>query len=193
MLTLETLIPKKQVASIMLTFRDIDPEQASDVAPLVRWANDTEIRHLSQQFESEKQSLERLSLDTPRLQRMLKRAQGKGKRVQLVEWNGEIVGEVTLEMDSPQLMEPQPHTAWFGIIIGEEHARGQGLGFLAMQHLEELAKTLGAKHAQIGVFEFNTRARRLYNKLGYEELATIPDFTWWKGKRWTDIRMGKPL
>jgi RimJ/RimL family protein N-acetyltransferase len=160
---------------------------------LVRWANDTEIRHLSQQFESEELSQERLSLDTPRLQRMLKRAQGKGKHVQLVELKGEIVGEVTLEMDSPQLFEPAPQTAWFGIIIGEEHARGHGLGNLAMQHLEELAKTLGAKHAQIGVFEFNARARRLYETLGYQELTIIPDFTWWKGKRWRDIRMSKPL
>jgi RimJ/RimL family protein N-acetyltransferase len=177
----------------VLTFRDIDAEQASDVEPLVRWVNDTEIRHLSQQFESEGQSLERLSLDTPRLQRMLKRAIERGKRVQLLEWQGKIVGEITVEMDASQLFEALPHTAWFGIIIGEEHARGRGLGHLAMQHLEDLAKTLGAKHAQIGVFEFNAPARRLYEKLGYKELTIIPEFTWWKGKRWSDIRMGKPL
>lgn len=177
----------------MLRFRDIDADDPGEVGHLVRWANDTEIRHLSQQFESEQQSQERLSLDTAQLQRMLSRAMRRGKRVQLLEWQGEIVGEITLEMDAPQLFEPAPHTAWFGIIIGEAHARGHGLGFRAMQHLEELAKILGAKHAQIGVFEFNGRAKALYDKLGYKELTTIPDFTWWKGKRWDDIRMGKPL
>jgi RimJ/RimL family protein N-acetyltransferase len=148
---------------------------------------------LFQQFDSEAQSEERLSLDVPRLQRMLARALVRGKRVQLVEYQGQVVGEVTLEMNPTVLHQPQPQTAWLGIVIGEQSARGQGLGETAMRHIEDLAKTLGAKHAQIGVFEFNTRAHRLYESLEYRQLTIIPDVTWWKGKRWQDIRMGKPL
>jgi ribosomal protein S18 acetylase RimI-like enzyme len=75
-------------------------------------------------------------------------------------------------------------------------ARGKRLLLVELEgllKLENFAKTLGAKHAQIGVFEFNTRARRLYESLGYQQLTTIPDITWWKGKHWKDIRMGKPL
>lgn len=177
----------------MLSFRDIEFGKLEDVQHLVRWANDTEIRHLFQQFESEEQSCERLSLDAPQLQRMLARAIKRGKVVQLIEWNQQVVGEVTLEIDPPMLVDPEPNTAWLGLVIGEESARGRGLGRLAMLHIEELAKTLGAKHAQIGVFEFNTRARRLYETLGYKKLKTLPEFTWWKGKRWSDIRMDKPL
>jgi RimJ/RimL family protein N-acetyltransferase len=177
----------------MLSFRDIDVDRIEEVEHLVRWANDTTLRHLFQQFDSDTQSQERLSLDAPRLQRMLRRAIERGKVVQLILWQGQVVGEVTVEIDPTMLVDASPNTAWLGIVIGEESARGRGLGRLAMEHIEELAKTLGAKHAQIGVFEFNTRARRLYETLGYEELTTLTDFTWWKGKRWSDIRMGKPL
>ncbi len=179
--------------AIMLSFRDIETTQLEDVEHLVRWANDLEIRHLFQQFDSEKQSQERLALDAPQLQRMITRAIKRGKVVQLIEWQAQVVGELTIEMNPRMLIDPRPHTAWLGIVIGAESARGRGLGRLAMEHIEKLAKILGAKHAQIGVFEFNTRARRLYETLGYKEITTLSDFTWWKGKRWSDIRMGKPL
>lgn len=177
----------------MLTFRDIDADETSDVECLVRWTNDLSIRHLFQPFDSEEQSQQRLGLDATRMQGMLRKSLARGKRVQLIEWRGRVVGEISIEMESAILYAPKPATAWLGIVIGEEYARGQGLGRNAMLHLEDLAKSLGAKHAQIGAFEFNTRAHRLYESLEYQELTTIPDITWWKGKRWKAIRMGKPL
>jgi RimJ/RimL family protein N-acetyltransferase len=177
----------------MLSYRDIDPESESDVACLVRWANDPSIRHLFQVFASEEESRERLGLDLTLMRDLLTKSLARGKHVQLVEWDGRVVGEISCEMDFEGLYEPRPGTAWLGIVIGEEDARGQGMGRKAMLHLENFAKTLGAKRAQIGVFEFNTRARRLYESLGYQPLTSTPDYTWWKGKHWKDLRMGKPL
>ena len=46
---------------------------------------------------------------------------------------------------------------------------------------------------ELGVFEFNTRALKLYQKLGYTEIARIDAFTYWEGKMWQDIRMEKYL
>ena len=177
----------------MLTFRDIDADNISDINCLVRWSNDLCIRHLFQSFDNQEQSQQRLGVDAPRMQRALRRSLAGGKRVQLIEWHGLVVGETSTEIDPTIVYGPKMATAWLGIVIGEERARGQGIGRRAMMHLEGFAKTLGAKHAQIGVFEFNTRARRLYKGLGYRELTSIPNTTWWKGKRWKDIRMGKPL
>jgi len=49
------------------------------------------------------------------------------------------------------------------------------------------------KRIELDVFEFNTQAIKLYRKLGYKEIARIPDFTYWQGKVWQDIRMEKYL
>ena len=32
---------------------------------------------------------------------------------------------------------------------------------------------------------------KLYQKAGYQEICRIPDFTFWQGKMWQDIRMEK--
>jgi RimJ/RimL family protein N-acetyltransferase len=50
-----------------------------------------------------------------------------------------------------------------------------------------------AIRAELGVFEFNERAQALYRRLGHREFNRIPNFTFWNGKMWTDIRMGKDL
>ncbi len=177
----------------MLSFRNIDADAPGDLECLVRWGNDSSIRHLFQSFASEEQSQERLGLDVPLMQRLLRKALTRGKRVQLVEWESEVVGQVTLEMDPLIVVGAEPGTAWLGIVIGEKKARGQGLGRVAMLHLQDYAKTLGAKRAQIGVFEFNTRALGLYLSLGYIERTRIPNTTWWKGQRWQGIRLDKQL
>lgn len=177
----------------MLSFRNIDADQAGDIACLVRWANDTSIRHLFQQFDNEAVSQNRLSLDLPRMQTMLRRSLARGKLVQLIVWQERVVGQISLQIDPECLYQPLLGTAWFGIVIGEVDARGHGLGRRAMLHLERLARDQGARAAQVGVFEFNQPARSLYKSLQYKELTRTKEVTWWKGKRWTDIRMGKRL
>jgi RimJ/RimL family protein N-acetyltransferase len=44
---------------------------------------------------------------------------------------------------------------------------------------------------ELGVFEFNTHAIKLYEKTGFQEIGRIPDFTFWQGRMWQDIRMEK--
>jgi hypothetical protein len=46
---------------------------------------------------------------------------------------------------------------------------------------------------ELGVFEFNHAARRLYEKLGYKEIGREYDFTYYDGRMWPDIRMEKEL
>ena len=91
------------------------------------------------------------------------------------------------------LYKKEPGTAWIGITIGEESARGKGLGPLAMQYLEEEIRSAGCKRIELGVFEFNEPAKKLYQKMGYAEIGRIPNFTFWQNKMWTDIRMEKYL
>jgi len=104
-----------------------------------------------------------------------------------------LVGEMNYQVDPEQLLRRVPGTAWIGIQIGEPRARGKGIGAQAMHYLEERIRDRGLRRIELGVFEFNKPARTLYRRLGYREFGRIPDFTFWKGKMWEDIRMEKIL
>ncbi|WP_437835806.1 N-acetyltransferase family protein [Sorangium sp. So ce1153] len=49
-----------------------------------------------------------------------------------------------------------------------EDARGRGVGRRVMDLAEDVARGLGARDLELHVFAHNTRARRLYETLGYQ-------------------------
>ena len=111
----------------------------------------------------------------------------------LIYLGGQLIGEVEYQIDPKYLCKKEPGTAWIGIVIGEEIARGRGIGRLAMEYLENQIRLHGLKRIELGVFEFNQPAIRLYERSGYKEFARIDNFTYWQGKMWQDIRMEKYL
>ena len=62
-----------------------------------------------------------------------------------------------------------------------------------MEKFETLVKEISLKRIELGVFEFNKRAQKFYEKIGYSRIGTIDDFTYWNGRFWSDIRMEKYL
>lgn len=115
------------------------------------------------------------------------------KNIYLVYEHGKLIGTMEYHVDPVLLYKKETGTAWIGINIGEESARGKGIGAVALKFLEEQIKAQGLRRIELGVFEFNTSAIKLYKKLGYQEIARIDDFTFWQGKLWQDIRMEKHL
>ena len=111
----------------------------------------------------------------------------------LIYLNDKLVGEMNFTVDPSYLYKKEPGTAWIGITIGEPEGRGKGIGYKAIQFLEEEIKKHGLHRIELGVFEFNTQAQNLYRKLGYEEIGRIENFTYWQDKMWKDIRMEKYL
>lgn len=97
------------------------------------------------------------------------------------------------QVDPKHLYKKEVGTAWVGLNIGNESARGKGIGTLAMKYLEEQIRAQGFQRIELGVFEFNTNAIKLYQKLGYQEIGRIKNFTNWQGRLWQDIRMEKYL
>jgi RimJ/RimL family protein N-acetyltransferase len=95
------------------------------------------------------------------------------------------------QIDPPHLYKKERNTAWIGIVIGEGSARGKGIGAYAMEYLEEEIKQAGLKRIELGVFEFNINAIKLYERMGYKEIARLDGFTFWEDKMWQDIRMEK--
>jgi RimJ/RimL family protein N-acetyltransferase len=95
------------------------------------------------------------------------------------------------QIDPPHLYKREAGTAWIGITIGEESAHRKGIGYQAMQHLETQIREQGLPRMELGVFEFNTNAIKLYRKSGFQEIGRIEKFTFWQGTMWRDIRMEK--
>ena len=100
---------------------------------------------------------------------------------------------MNFQTDFIHLYKHEPDTAWLGMGIGEASARNKSVGTQALAYLEEQIKQQGLKRIELGVFEFNEPALKLYQKRGYQEIGRIKDFTYWQGKMWTDIRMEKYL
>jgi RimJ/RimL family protein N-acetyltransferase len=103
------------------------------------------------------------------------------------------VGFCSLEVDPPHRSVAEPGTAWLSIVIGEERARGRGIGTATLRALEERAVQAGAERAEAGVFEFNAPALRMLRAAGYREVARLPAVTWWSDRFWSDVRLTRSL
>lgn len=171
-----------------ITFTELLPPTSEIAATMNRWGNDPElIPFIRPNFT--KEALEAREAIT--VVSLLKRL--KYNQIYLIYINGELVGEISYQIDPEQLYLKELSSAWIGINIGEASARGKGVGVKAMQYLEDEIRAKGIKRIELGVFEYNAPAIRLYKKMGYEEIGRIPEFTYWDGKMWTDIRMEKWL
>ncbi|MBT3189064.1 MAG: GNAT family N-acetyltransferase [Anaerolineae bacterium] len=171
-----------------ITFTELLPPTSEIAATMNRWGNDPElIPFIRPNFT--KEALEAREAIT--VVSLLKRL--KYNQIYLIYINGELVGEISYQIDPEQLYLKELSSAWIGINIGEASARGKGIGTQAMEYLEDQIKARGLSRIELGVFEFNTNAIKLYKKMGYQEIGRIEKFTYWQGKMWTDIRMEKRL
>lgn len=69
--------------------------------------------------------------------------------------------------------------ARFGIFIGENDARGQGLGGEATMLMMKFAfEQLNLHRVELDVYDFNKRARGLYERLGFFHEGTRRDSHW---------------
>jgi RimJ/RimL family protein N-acetyltransferase len=153
-----------------------------------RWENDPLLIPLSRPNRN-KDDLEKRQVVT--LDDMVQRL--KHDHIYLIYLDSQLIGEMSYQVDPKQLLKKEPGTAWIGITIGEAHGRGKGIGSQALPYLEQQIATQGLKRIELGVFAFNTPAFTLYQKLGYQEIGRVLDFTYWEGRMWEDIRMEKYL
>jgi RimJ/RimL family protein N-acetyltransferase len=157
-------------------------------ASFSKWENDPMLIPLTRPNLSEEDLLGRKPVSEDDLLERIKHS-----HIYLIYAQGELVGEMDYKVDPAYVYKKVKGTAWIGITIGEETGRGKGLGYQALRYLEQQIKSGGLKRIELGVFEFNTRAVKLYRKSGYREIARIEEFTYWQGKMWPDIRMEKFL
>lgn len=160
---------------------------ASEIAEAFnRWENDADLIPFTRPNRNKEELEHRETVTLDDLTGRLKNSQ-----IFLIYSEGQLIGDMTYRIDPDYLFKKENGTAWVGITIGEKSARGKGIGGQAMKYLEEQIILQGLKRIELGVFEFNSQAIRLYKKLGYSEIGRIQDFTFWKGRMWQDIRMEK--
>lgn len=85
-----------------------------------------------------------------------------------------------------------PHgNGWIGIGIGDPEYWGRGYGTDAVQTLLRFAfLEIGLHRVSLDVFEYNERAIRSYEKLGFKIEGRVREFMQREGRRWDMIYMG---
>jgi RimJ/RimL family protein N-acetyltransferase len=79
-------------------------------------------------------------------------------------------------------------TCELGLIIGEESARGRGLGFESMQLvIEHVFNELNLNKITLAVFENNPSALKLYQKLGFQVEGRFVKHVFKEGQLWDKI------
>jgi GNAT superfamily N-acetyltransferase len=94
------------------------------------------------------------------------------KALLVAEDNAGIVGTVQLALDQP---ENQPHRADLAKMLVHRRARRQGLGAALMEAAEEAARACGKTLVVLDTIP-GSDAERLYRRLGWLEVGTIPDY-----------------
>lgn len=95
----------------------------------------------------------------------------KNSKVIICKKDNEIAGGFYLK---PNFAGRASHIGNAGYIIKEKF-RGHKIGFYLGQHSIDLAKKMGYEAIQFNfVFKKNTRALRLWEKLGFKIIGTIP-------------------
>ena len=153
-----------------------------------RWENNPDLIPLTRPNQNQLE-LERRDIVT--LEHLKQRLQYN--HTYLIYLDDKLIGEMNYMVDPSHLYKKVSGTAWIGITIGEPEGRGKGIGYKAIQYLEEEIKKHGLYRVELGVFEYNIHAQKLYHRLGYEEIGRIENFTYWQDKMWKDIRMEKYL
>ncbi|MDQ0483976.1 GNAT family N-acetyltransferase [Guptibacillus hwajinpoensis] len=156
------------------------------VEVMSRWENDESLIPLIRPNQNREELEKRQTITLEGIKERLEYLQ-----IYQIFMNNKLIGEMNYMVDPPHLFKKENGTAWIGITIGEPEARGKGVGSQALGFLEKEIKNQGFHRIELGVFEFNTKAHELYQKLGYKEIARLEDFTYWQGRMWSDIRMEK--
>lgn len=166
----------------------LDEPTPEIAAAFTRWENDPALIPFSRPNQTP-EDLERRTVVT--VDELWQRLQHQ--RAYLIYLDGQLIGEMSYQVDPAHLWKRAPGTAWLGITIGEASGRGRGVGRQALGYLEQQILLHGLPRIELGVFAFNLPALTLYQRLGYTEIGRVDDFTYWQNRLWQDIRMEKYL
>jgi RimJ/RimL family protein N-acetyltransferase len=148
---------------------------------IVRWYRDPELARLTR-YQTRPMSLE--EIERFFVTRLLS-DDGLGYAIHEAATD-RLVGLTTFSA-----LDPDNASVMFHITIGEPDAWGRGLGTEATQLMLRLAfDHLGLHRVGLSVFEFNDRARRSYEKVGFRVEGRLRQAIARDGRWWDELQMG---
>jgi len=112
----------------------------------------------------------------------------------LVMLAAEVDGVIKGNCDVGREGWKKDHRATLGIIVAKD-LRGKGIGGALMRRTMELAKRRlkGVEYIDLSVLDYNRRAKTLYSKLGFSEIARIPRGIRDGSRYYDEILMTRPV
>jgi RimJ/RimL family protein N-acetyltransferase len=154
----------------------LEPLGSDHVAGLWAAHNDAEARRLTGTHEqlTEQQVAERVS--------------GRVAADDRIDWaivresDGEFLGEAMLRG-----IDPHNESAEFYIALGNSKIFGKGYGSEASKAVIDFAIDVVKLHRiTLEVVDFNTRAQRIYSKIGFHQEGLLREAWYWDGE-WSDV------
>ena len=112
------------------------------------------------------------------------------RKIYIVKHEGERLGTFSVIREFEYLVKKTEYTAWISLAFIKKY-HGNHMIKDSYFLFEKQLTDDGYKRIELGVFEFNIRARKFYEKIGYEQIACLKDFTYYDGKWWADYRYEK--
>ncbi len=170
----------------MLKFRKVNLKSIKDFEIMEKWDNSLDSYLFRPNFYEK-------PLENVKAMDLLKNAIRSKSIIYMIETENIPVGKISYRLDFPHLVRKKKDRAWIDIVIGERDARGKKIGEEALKFLEEEMKKANIKEVELGVFQFNKIAQKLYEKIGYRVVEVREKTTFYNGIWYGDIRMEKEL
>jgi RimJ/RimL family protein N-acetyltransferase len=157
------------------------PLNVEEDAPLfLDWFNDPEVTRFTRRY---------LPMTLAGQVELLRSAEGKTNAFMVAivrKQDDQLIGAMGLHD-----IDPRHRNAWFGITIGDKSAQGKGYGTEATKLILDIAfLTLNLNRVYLYVYEYNERARHVYEKLGFKTEGRLRQDCFWDGRYWDSIVMG---
>lgn len=154
---------------------------------ITSWYNDSQIKYfLTPNFKET--DLKENTIDEVKLWLLNNRSE---KERYLVFDNQILIGEFSIDFNFFNLFIKGEKSAWISLCIGNKEYWHKGIGKIIISELEKIVKDKGVNRIELGVFEFNSKAKVLYEKMGYKQIGINKNLTYFNGKWYDDIRMEK--
>ena len=151
--------------------------EKEDLDKCIKWINDPENRHLTKFDEhpfnrtKEEEWFEKMNKN----QNMILFA--------ICLNDDKVIGDLGITLLSGN--------ALLGIMIGEKECWNKGYGTEAMKLvLDYCFNTLNLHRVALEVFEFNERAIKCYEKVGFKKEGIAREVVYKKGRYWNNVKMG---
>ena len=114
-------------------------------------------------------------------------------KVLYIVWFGqERAGSFGAIRNFSMLAGEKENTAWISLAFAKKY-HGSPLIKEAYENFEDILRNSGYNGIELGVFDFNLRGIKFYEKMGYRKIKVLENFTYYNGKWRSDIRYVKSL